>query len=88
MSTTGLGITRAAFSYDAGWTVDRLLQDVQVNCLVSDPLQTGEVYAGTSGDGILRSDDRGITWHNTGLGGADVRALAASPHDRVGLHPP
>lgn len=81
MSTTGLGIARAAFSYGTGWTVDRLLQDVQVNCLVSDPLQTGAVYAGTSGDGILRSDDRGISWHNIGLRGADVRALAASPHD-------
>jgi len=81
MSTTGPGIARAAFSDGNRWTVDNLLHDVQVNCLASDPLQTGAVYAGTSGDGILRSDDRGMTWHNIGLRGADVRALAASLHD-------
>ena len=81
ISTTGPGIARAAFSDGNGWTVENLLQDFQVNCLACDPLQTGTVYAGTSGSGILRSDDRGITWQNIGLRGADVRALAASPHD-------
>lgn len=81
ISTTSPGIARAAFSNSAGWTVDHLLQDIQVNCVSNDPLQRDVVYAGTPDKGILRSDDRGITWHNTGLPGADVRALAASPHD-------
>lgn len=82
ISTTGTGLARAELSGDDEWAIEKLLSDIQVNCLANDPFQAGVVYAGTLGGGILRSDERGITWRNGGLRGSDVRALAASPHDR------
>ena len=81
MSTTGPGIARAAYSDSAGWVVNQLLHDLQVNYLVSDPHQPGVVYAGSSATGVMRSDDYGSTWQKIGMRGADVRSLTASSHD-------
>ena len=41
------------------------------------------VYVATGGEGIFRSEDDGATWAaaSVGLGGLDVRGLAASPRD-------
>jgi hypothetical protein len=56
-----------------------LLSGSAVQCLAVDPLDKQRVYAGTQGDGALRSDDGGRTWRPSGLDGRVVKAIAASP---------
>jgi photosystem II stability/assembly factor-like uncharacterized protein len=83
IATTGEGIARAA-RVDGNWLVDHLLADQDVRCLAADPLNPEVVYAGTQGNGVLRSEDRGQTWQPAGLKGEKVKSLAISPH-RPGL---
>src|SRR5512133_1185119 len=92
ISTLWNGISRATLAADEGWQVETLLGDRQVRCLSADPLNPGRVYAGTQGEGVLRSDDFGKTWHPFGLGGHIVKAVAASPIEQdvvyAGTKPP
>lgn len=78
LATTGEGLARARL-VDGKWEVSHLLTDQQVLCLASDPLHAGVVYAGTWGQGVLRSPDGGRTWLPAGLGGRIVKSLAVSP---------
>lgn len=48
-------------------------------CLAADPFDGARVWCGTDGGGVLRSDDRGVSWRAVGLDGEDVTALQASP---------
>ena len=59
--------------------MEHRLQDQDVRCLAVDPLNPALVYAGTQGNGILRSPDRGRSWMRCGLEGRIVKAVAASP---------
>ena len=50
---------------------------------VSPEFETdGTIFASTDGAGVVRSTDRGDTWHNVskGLGHRSIRALAVSPN--------
>jgi photosystem II stability/assembly factor-like uncharacterized protein len=78
LATTGSGLARAAKS-NGGWSVESLLPGQSVNCLSVNRLWPAIVYAGTQGEGVLRSDDAGRTWRAAGLAGQIVKALAASP---------
>jgi len=78
IATTGRGIARATPGPDGHGSVAFLLADQDVRCLAADPLNPGVVYAGTQGNGVLRSDDGGKTWRPAGLGGHTVKALAVS----------
>jgi hypothetical protein len=78
ISTIGKGIARATCT-DNHWQVESLLRDYEVVCLAADPLNPGRVYAGTQGNGVLRSDDAGATWQPCGLAGQIVKAVTASP---------
>ncbi|MGA7731092.1 MAG: hypothetical protein WCD37_07445 [Chloroflexia bacterium] len=78
ISTTGGGISRAACDGNGSWHVESLLRDQRVVCLTADPLNAGRVYAGTQGNGVLRSDDAGKTWRACGLTGHIIKAIAAS----------
>lgn len=49
-----------------------------VRCLAADPLNPNMVYAGTQGNGVLRSSDGGQTWKAAGLSGRVIKALAVS----------
>ncbi len=49
--------------------------------LAADPNQSGVVYAGTQGNGVFHSGDRGRSWTPLGLAGQIVKSLAVSPHD-------
>ena len=49
--------------------------------LAADPANSDVVYAGSNGNGIFRSEDKGRTWAPWGLEGQIVKALAVSPHD-------
>jgi photosystem II stability/assembly factor-like uncharacterized protein len=79
IATTGSGLARASRQADGRWEVERLLAGSDVRCLAADPLHRERVYAGTQGQGVLRSDDRGRTWRQVGLMGQTVKAIAASP---------
>jgi hypothetical protein len=78
LANTGSGVARAACA--AGeWAVENLLQGEPVTCLAPDPLNRTVVYAGTQGQGVLRSADAGRTWRPAGLPGQIVKSVAASP---------
>src|SRR2546428_11714976 len=79
LATTGHGIARAEYVATTQWSVEFLLLDQDVRCLAADPLNPAGVYAGTQGNGVLRSRDRGKTWRPCGLSGQIVKALAISP---------
>ncbi len=77
LAITGAGIARAA-AISEGWTVTHALAGQNVVCLAPDPIDPAVAYAGTRGNGIYRTADRGQTWHPAGLAGQTVKAIAAS----------
>lgn len=79
IATTGNGIALACAGESGKWEVDHLLPGQEVTCLATDPLDADVVYAGTQGNGLLRSNDKGRTWTHLGLEGKRVKAIAASP---------
>jgi hypothetical protein len=82
LATTGVGVMRAARQAAAHWNVEEVLRGQEVTCLAVDPHREGVVYAGTRGQGILRSEDYGRHWRALGLEGYVVKALAVSPSER------
>src|SRR5262245_44157902 len=78
IATTGSGLSRATRTASGVWHVETLLAGQDVRCLAADPLHPGVVYAGTQGQGVFCSDDRGTTWRPAGLGGHIIKALAVS----------
>ena len=73
-------IVRAACA-NGGWQVETVLADPAPVTLAADPRRPDVVYAGTQGNGVYRSADRGRTWPPLGMAGKVVKALAVSPHD-------
>jgi hypothetical protein len=57
------------------------LEGQDVRCLAANPHDASIIYAGTQGEGVLRSKDGGKTWRPCGLAGKIVKSLAVSPHD-------
>lgn len=51
----------------------------ETRCLASS--QGGLILVGTQGNGVLRSDDAGVSWTPSGLDGLIVKSLAISPAD-------
>lgn len=74
------GLTRAARDGSGAWTVQHLATEHQVTRLAADPTNPATLFAATR-DGVLRSDDRGLTWQPRGLEGQIVKSIAVSPHD-------
>lgn len=79
LSTNGDRLARAECAEDGHWSVEFLLEGTRVNCLAADPFNRNVVYAGTQGQGVLRSDDRGRTWQPSGMHGHIVKSIAVSP---------
>lgn len=77
IAVTGHGVARVTRLNDE-WTFELLLADQDVRCLAADPLNPKVVYAGTQGNGVLRSTDGGHTWGSAGLAGRVVKSLAIS----------
>jgi hypothetical protein len=92
ISIRSSGIARAERGANSGWSVEALLQDRDIRCLAADPHNANVIYAGTQGSGVLRSDDRGRTWHPAGLTGHVVKSVAVSPVEQdvlyAGVKPP
>src|SRR5579885_597644 len=78
LATTRHGLIHATCDEHERWSVATLLTDQMVTCLAADPLIRAVLYAGTQGNGVLRSADGGQTWQPAGLAGQMVKALAVS----------
>ena len=89
LATTGRGI-QLALETPQGWSLDSHLTDRDVRSLAASSEET--LLAGTQGDGLFRSDDRGATWVPSGLENAIVKSIAfcAGEPSRVyaGTKPP
>lgn len=81
LSTTGKGLMLAAGITGEQWSVENLLDGLELTCLAADPAHAGGVYAGTRGRGILFSKDYGRSWSPAGLSGHTVKAISASRVD-------
>jgi photosystem II stability/assembly factor-like uncharacterized protein len=81
VATTGRGLARATSDGNGAWSVEPKLEGFDVRALAADPLNANLVYAGTQGEGVLRSEDRGQTWSPAGMTGQVVKSLAVSPHE-------
>ena len=80
------GTTGGVFeSRDRGKTFRRLSPEIVVNALVFDPNAPGRLLVATEADGILRSEDGGVTLaeSNRGLAEARVSAVAVRSSGRV-----
>ncbi len=81
-----VGTTGGLFeSRDRGKTFRRISADVVVNAIVFDPRDPSRLIVGTEADGILRSEDGGVTLteSNRGLSEARVSAVTLFPSGRV-----
>jgi len=89
LATLVPGLARASLS-SGRWNVDVVLPDVDVRCLAADPGNPKQVWAGTQGGGMQRSEDAGVTWMSAGLEGMIVKAVAVTGDGRVyaGTKPP
>ena len=79
LAVTGRGLSRASCS-NGLWNVEFRLNDqgLDIRCLAADPAHPQIVYAGTQGQGVLRSDDGGFSWQPAGLTGRIIKSLAVS----------
>lgn len=78
VSSNANGISRAELDASGQWTVTQVHSGIQVNCVTADLHKSDIVYAGTQGNGILRSTDGGRTWHSSGMEGHVVKTIAVT----------
>ena len=78
LAMTSHGLARASQSANDEWCVESHLPDQDVRCLAADMLNRDVIYAGTQGNGVLRSNNAGKTWRSVGLAGQIVKSLAIS----------
>jgi photosystem II stability/assembly factor-like uncharacterized protein len=71
---------------NGAWQVEHHLVDKDPRCLANSPLDANVIFAGTQGQGVYRSEDRGKTWQSAGLQGQIVKSLAVSPHERGAIY--
>lgn len=69
IATTGESLARATRSAGGAWSLETLIQGTRVNCFASHPQAPSVVYAGTQGNGVLRSEDWGKSWQPAGMQG-------------------
>jgi hypothetical protein len=81
IAATGRGLARAVLTTEGKWAVDVSLTDQDVCCLAADPHTPNVIYAGTQGNGVFRSDDKGKTWQPSGMEGHIVKSIAVSPSE-------
>jgi len=75
LATSRAGLARAELP---GGRVRPVAPGFDVRCVAACPRAAHNVYAGTQGNGVLRSDDAGQTWRRSGLEGWVVKSLAVS----------
>jgi photosystem II stability/assembly factor-like uncharacterized protein len=92
IATTGDNLACACRDTKGVWSVETLLPGTQVNCFCTDPHNPSIVFAGTQGNGVLRSEDWGKNWRPAGMPGQIVKSLAISASEQdvlyAGTRPP
>lgn len=73
---TLIAATRDGIALVDGDEAATVAAGVDVRCLAAGG--NGRLFAGTQGEGLLRSDDGGGSWYHAGLGGQIVKALATN----------
>lgn len=63
------------------WHASKLPSGRRMQCLTADPGDANVLYAGSHGDGIWKTTNRGRDWARLEFSEADVFALAVSPAD-------
>jgi photosystem II stability/assembly factor-like uncharacterized protein len=61
------------------WTAAGPLWEARILSLAVDPLSPGTLYAGTSGGGVFKSTDGGLSWAHAGLARLDIHTLVVDP---------
>ncbi|CAN1555757.1 Secretion system C-terminal sorting domain [Flavobacteriaceae bacterium] len=85
----GLWKNTAISNANSQWTRVNIPENLNVSCLISDPISTTTFYAGTgesytggdaNGNGVWKSTDRGLTWNKVlgGITGATTFQSAAN----------
>ncbi len=74
----GTGIHCAERDMAGEWRVKSFLTDRAVTCITGDPSRPLTLFAGCR-NGVLRSDDGGIRWVESGMAGHIVKSIAVSP---------
>ena len=85
----GLWKNTAISNANSQWTRVNIPENLNVSCLISDPMSTTTFYAGTgesytggdaNGNGVWKSTDRGLTWNKVlgGITGATTFQSAAN----------
>ena len=78
---------RAERDVAGSWTVEHLMKEIKVSCLVTDPLNSKRIYAGTQGDGTFVSKDAGATWERGGLKDVPIKSLEVSDDQPGVIYP-
>lgn len=78
LASTGEALLRAEW-VDSVWRVVKVLDHIQVNCIVSDPVDTTNVYVGSQRKGILISGETGKTWNPLGLETHPIKSIVIDP---------
>ena len=76
---TGTGLYRWEASTQQWLATTQTLSLGGVQSLAGDPTDSQTLYAGTSGSGLYRSQDGGMTWHALSAIGVGISALAVDP---------
>src|SRR5437763_3475610 len=83
----------AIFATGSVWAGDNVWTSLgpdggSISSLVIDPQNTSTVYAGTQGNGVLKSLDGGTSWNQASMGfpGTWVMALAIDPQNSRTLY--
>ena len=74
-------LVKASHLTDGEWSVDILLSDKRITCIATDPKGPNIIYIGTQDQGILRSDDYGLSWRSGGLEGHCIKSIAVNKHN-------
>jgi photosystem II stability/assembly factor-like uncharacterized protein len=68
------------------WQAEPQLVGLQTTCVATDPFRPEQVYCGTFGRGLWRSNDAGRTWEPVGesIIHAQITSVAVSSTERIG----
>jgi hypothetical protein len=80
LASTSKSLARAKHD-EQDWVVTHPLENLKINRMISDPTQHERFYLATQHQGVLLSEDAGITWQERGLAGIPVKSLAIDPHN-------